>query len=267
MKKQEEQHITRDINTFDEAASIYKILFQDRTTALLKYIIDKIAIDRYESKGNRLPAIMVAGKYGGKQLISRAFSNSMCAKFEHIYGRHLGLGGCCGSLYQDVHEETVYYISSADKLNAYSITLLHKFLMYGFIQFKNPITKEEVTVSANNKLFVLSVNDPKKLCPDLYKAINYHCYLKNYSTMEMEILVEQRLKWCSVDYEKQIPAIIARNGEGSIKNCIRLLSLCCMVIRSNNTSKMTIKDVEKGIGLSRSRERIGPPSIPGDISY
>jgi len=57
-----------DINTFDKEASIYKILFQDRTTALLKYIIEKILIDKYEKVNCRLPSILIAGKEG-KQLI------------------------------------------------------------------------------------------------------------------------------------------------------------------------------------------------------
>jgi hypothetical protein len=131
-KKQQENHITSDINCFEKEASIYKILFQDRATALLKYIIDKISIDKYDNRNNRLPAIMIAGKYGGKHLISRAFSNSMCNSFEFIQGDHLGMGGYSGSLYQSSDIETIYYISSADELSPYSASLLHKFLSQGY---------------------------------------------------------------------------------------------------------------------------------------
>ena len=47
--KQQDNHIISDITAYDAEASIYKILFQDKATALLKYIIDKISIDRYEN--------------------------------------------------------------------------------------------------------------------------------------------------------------------------------------------------------------------------
>ena len=73
-KQQEEKHIISDINSFDTEASIYKILFQDKATSLLKHIIDKITIDRYEQVNFKLPSILIAGKEG-KQLIARAFSN------------------------------------------------------------------------------------------------------------------------------------------------------------------------------------------------
>lgn len=258
-------NIISDINTFDKEASIYKILFQDRTTALLKYIVEKISIDKYERVNYRLPSILIAGQ-DGKQIIIRAFSNSLCCKFEHIQGKHLGMGGCCGSLYRDSDSETVYFIGSADKLNATSVTTLHNFLTHGYVKFKNPISGEEITVSAENKLFVFSVRDPAKLCPDLHKAVDYHCYLNKYNIEQMEILVEFRLKWCGVDFDKEVPAIIVRNGAGSISHCIRLLSVCFLVMRGNGKTKMTVKDVETGIALSHPQKGIVVPSAD-DIPF
>jgi len=257
-KETKEKHITSDISSFDKEVPIYKILFQDRTTALLKYIIDKIAIDKYEHVNFRLPSIVIAGKEG-KQLIARAFSNSLCYHFEHIQGQHLGMGGCAGSVYKDSDTETVYYISSADRLSPYSVSLLHNFLTHGHIKFRDNMRDELVTVTTHNKLFVLGVHDPKKLCPDLYKAGDYRCYLKNYSTSEMEILVDQRLKWCGIDHQKEVPAIIVRNGEGSIANCIRLLSVCYLVMRGDYRTKMMISDIETGIALNKQEAQVPAP--------
>ena len=266
MKKQKENHIISDINTFDAEASIYKILFQDRATALLKYIIDKISIDRYENENFKLPAIMIAGREG-KHLITRAFSNSMCNSFEFIQGKHLGLGGSFGSLLENSEKETIYYINQADKLSPYSISNFHKFLTIGYVKYHDRIKGENVIVPANNKLFIFGTDDPKKLCPDLFKAIDYHCYLKNYDTREAEILVEQRLKWCGIDCVKEVPAIIVRNGKGSMSNCMRLLSLCHLVMRASSRSRMTAKDVEIGIGLNHPQGGIAPPPLSDDIPF
>ena len=266
MKKQEELTIS-DINTFDAQASIYKILFQDRTTALLKYVIDKISIDKLEKVNSKLPSILIAG-IEGKQLIIRAFSNSLCSKFEHIQGKHLAMGGYSGSLYKNSDTETVYFISSAEKLSAYATSLFHQHISQGFIKFRSQVSGEDTTVSAENKLFVFSVDDPKKLCQDLYKAIDYHCFLKNYNTEELEFIVEMRLKWSGVDFEKQVPAIIVHNGQGSISNCIRLLSVCYLIMRGNCRNNMTLKDLEIGIGLNQPHGGLVPaPPIPDDIPF
>jgi len=267
MKKQQENNTISDITTFDEEISIYKILFQDRTTALFKYIVERISIDRYETVNFRLPSILIAGKEG-KQLLTRALSHSMCNSFEQVQGKHLNMGGYSGSLYRNSDSETVYYISSASELNSSAITMFHKFLTQGYFKFRNHMSGEDMTTSADNKLFIFSVNDSKKLCSDLYKAIDYHCYLKNYNTREMEIIVEQRLRWCGIDFDKEIPAIIVHNGKGSISNCIRLLSVCYLVMRGDSRTKMTIKDSEIGIALNCSQEGPIPPPFPdNDIPF
>ena len=264
--KQQEKYMISNISCYDDQASIYKILFQDRAIALLKNVIDKISIDRYEHVNFKLPSILIVGKEG-KQLISRAFSNSMCNTFEVVLGKHLGMGGYSGSVYKNIDTETIYYISSAEKLNAYSVSLLHKLLTQGYFKFRNHMEDEDTTVSTDNKLFIFGVNDPKKLSPDLYKAIDYHCHLRNYNTLEMEILVEQRLRWCSIDFDKQVPAIIVRNGAGSISNCIRLLSVCFLVMRGDCRNMMVVKDIETGIGINSSQQLVPAPPVADDIPF
>ena len=254
MKKQKEHHIINDINSFDEEVSIYKVLFQDRTTAMLKYLIDKLSNDRYENRNCKLPSVLIAGKEG-KQLVARAFINSTCYNYEHIQGQHLGMGGHFGTLYTNSDTETVYYISSADRLSAFSVSWLHQYITQGYIKFRDHIKDESVTITGDNKMFIFSVNNTKKLCPDLHGSTEYHCQLKDYNTSEMEIIVEQRLKWCGIDHQKQVPAIIVHNGAGSISNCIRLLSVCNLIMMADGRTKITIKDVEIGIGLNRQEKR------------
>ena len=148
-----------------------------------------------------------------------------------------------------------------------SITLLYKFLTQCSVQVRNYIPDEYKTVSAVNKLFVFGTNDPKKICPDLYKEIDYHCYLQGYSAEQIEIIIEQRLKWCGIDYQKEIPAIIVHNGRGSISNCIRLLSICFLIMRGDGRTNMILEDVQKGIGLNASQVGILPPPVPDEIPF
>ena len=56
----------------------------------------------------------------------------------------------------------------------------------------------------------------------------------------MELIVEQRLKWCGVDYDKEVPAIIVHNSQGSISNCVRLLSVCFLVMRGDCRNMMVV---------------------------
>ncbi len=174
------------------------------------------------------------------------------------------MGGCSGSLYKDIEKETVYFISSADQLAASSITLLYKFLIHGHVRIRNYMASDYRTVSSANKLFVFSVNEPKKLCPDLLKAIDYHCCLNDYlPPNQIELIIEQRLKWCGVDYDKQVPAIIVRNGWATIAQNIRLLGVCNLIMRGDNRTKMKIQDVEKGIVLNYPKNKPTQP-VPVD---
>ena len=145
--------------------------------------------------------------------------------------------------------------------------MFHQYISQGYIKFINNISRESNTVSAENKLFVFSVDDPKKLCKDLYKAIDYHCYLQDYNNGQIELLIPQRLKWCGCDYVKEVPAIIVHNGQGSISNCIRLLSVCYLIMRGNSRTKMVVKDVEIGIGLNQPQEKLVSSPVEDDIPF
>jgi len=242
--------IVTDINSFDEEVPIYKVLFQDLTTSLIKHIIEKAYVDF------KLPSILLAGKEG-KGLIAKAFSNSLCSKFEHIQSRYLSMGGDCGTLYNNIDQETVYYISACDELSGHSLSMIFKLLTQGYVKVRS-YGRDHETVMADNKLFVFSTDHTEQICPDLYKAIDYHCFLNSYSIEQMEIILEQRLKWCGVGFEEQIPAIIALNGK-TMAGCIRLLSICFLVMRGEGRTKMLITDTEKGIALN-SQQGVPPPT-------
>ena len=47
----------------------------------------------------------------------------------------------------------------------------------------------------------------------------------------------------------------------------RLLSMCFLVMRGDSRTKMTVKDVEIGIGLNQQEPRLVPPPIPDDIPF
>ncbi len=184
----------------------------------------------------------------------------MCSRFEHIQGRHLSIGGHCGSLYQNIDNETVYYISLAEELVPSSISMIFKMLTEGSVEFNEYRGSDYKTVSAANKLFIFAVEEAEELCSEFKKAINYHCYLREYSISEKEILVEQRLNWANVNFVKEIPAIIAHNCK-TISGCIRLLSLCFLIMRGDGRTNMIMEDVEKGIGLNASQELVPPPPV------
>ncbi len=255
-----------EISSFDEEVPIYKNMFQARTTSLLKHVIEKISVDRNDNMNSKLPSILLSGKGEGKSLLAKSFSTSLCSRFEHIQSRHISAGGGCGSLFQNVDSETVYYISACEELTASSISMIFKLLTQGFVRVRSYRGAEFETVSANNKLLIFSTDEPSQLCPDLYKAIDYHCYLQEYSSEQMEIILEQRLRWSGVDHVKEVPAIVAHNGGGTISGCIRLLSLCYLIMRSDGRTKMILEDIEKAIGLN-SQQVLGGPPIPDDIAF
>jgi hypothetical protein len=191
MEKQHKRSIC-DISSFEDEVPIYKVLFQDKAITLLKNIIEQIANDKYDRNNTKYPSILVIGN-NSKSLVAQALSNSLCFSLEEIQGDLLGNGGQYNNLYENVHQETLYHITSCDKLTNFSVSILNKFLKQGYILCKNPLSGEQDMVHMMGKMFVFSAKDAGNLNSDLLKAIDYHCYLDDYNSEQLRTLVEQRL--------------------------------------------------------------------------
>jgi len=266
MKGAERQTI-RNISSFDEEVSLYKILFQDKATSLLKYLIEKLGIDSYENN-LRLPSLIISGREG-KSLIAKAFSNSICCCFEHIQGDLISSGGNVGTLYEMIeHQTIIYHISKADKLYPASVSSLLKFMTQGYTSLRNPINKEVNVVPATNKLFIFSAKNINNVNSDLVKAVHYHCRLNSFPTPEqIELIIEQRLRWIGIEYEKEVPKTIVDHGWATIAEGIGLLTTCFLAMRGSNRTRMTVKDVETGIGIYAPQRERAPVAQNDDIPF
>jgi Holliday junction resolvasome RuvABC ATP-dependent DNA helicase subunit len=251
MKQQERQTISH-INSFNDEVSIYKVLFQDRTTTLLKKIVEQISNDRFDGNHTQYPSILLLGC--SKRLVVEAMCNALCFNFEEVQGDLLGQGASLNTLYENLSKETLYHITSADKLTNYSVSFLYRFLNQGSILCRNPFTRENEMVLAMNKMFVFSATTAENMNADLLKIIDYHCHLDDYNNEQLRIIVEQRLNWCNIEYSEKVPALIVEHSQGSISNCINLLKVCYSIMRGDCRSKMIVLDVKKGLVLFLRQE-------------
>ena len=254
MKKQEDKQIVSDINTFDDEVSIYKILFQDKTTTLLKHIIEQISADKYNNRVEEYPSLLLTGDTS-KRLISIALSNSLCFDYEEVLGELISMGANCSSLFETVFTDTIYYVSRADKLTEYSISQFYQLLTHGYLRISNPITRKKEVVLVDNKMFIFSAKNKNRVNPNLLKVISYQCFLQDCnSDSKLLLIVEQRLKWCSINFSKIVPELIVKNSNGSISDCIRLLRICLMIVKGELRNKITADDVMTGTVLLSGAE-------------
>jgi hypothetical protein len=251
--KNKTQH-SSDIDIFDSEVSIYKILYQDKTTTLLKHIIEQISADKYNNRVEKYPSLLLVGDTS-KRLISIALSNSLCFAYEEVLGELISMGANCSSLFETVFTDTIYYVSRADKLTEYFISQFYQLLTHGYLRTSNPITRKREVVLLDNKMFIFSTKNINRVNPNLLKVISYQCFLQDCnSDSKLLLIVEQRLKWCSVNFSKIVPELIVKNSNGSISDCIRLLRICLMIVKGEWRSKITADDVMTGTVLLSGAE-------------
>jgi hypothetical protein len=253
MKQQERQTISH-INSFNDEVSIYKVLFQDRTTTLLKKIVEQISNDRFDGNRAKYPSILLIGN-SSKKLLAEALCNTICFNYEEIQGDLLGQGGQTNTLYENAPRETLFHISLADKLSNYSISSLFRFLRQGYVLCRNPFTRESEMVHTMGKMFVFSAKTVENMNADLRKIIDHHCYLSDYNDEQLRVIVSQRLHWCNIEYNEQVPVVIVEHSQGSISNCINLLKTIYCIIRAGCKSKIEVDDVEMGLKLFLRQEK------------
>ena len=167
----------------------------------------------------------------------------------------MNVGAICGSLFETVYADTIYYINRADELSEYSVSQFYQLLTHGYLRISNSITRRREVVLIDNKMFIFSAKNKNKVNPNLLKVLSYQCFLQDCSEDKKLLLIaEQRLKWCSINYSEIVPELIVKNSNSSISDCIKLLRICLMIVKGEWRSKITADDVMRGTVLLNGGE-------------
>lgn len=239
-----------DLNEFESHISLYRILGQPKAVCLLTTVIECIQVNIYDQIQGRLPVILIEGELGtGKKLISKAFSNSMCADYEYVLARHASNGGGTGTLWLNSDKFTVYYIFPAEKLLGYSISNLYEILDKGFVTFKNPISREKEVVTRRNKIIIFGSINSQHIDPSLYDLIDYRVKLREYCEMDVSRIIQQRLEFMRIGYEGNIVSELSRCSRDFAQKAIELLKISIAFMRSDHRFRLTESDIQNALKL------------------
>jgi len=102
-------------------------------------------------------------------------------------------------------------------------------------------------------LVVMTSKDVKKVPEPILDVIQHTCEIEKYTSPEqLELVVLQRLKYASVNYENEnVLKDIVKYGNSTLDNCIRFTMSCLTVMQSECRRILMHKDVIKTARLNR----------------
>lgn len=150
---------------------------------------------------------------------------------------------------EDIHEllENVQYKPSLGRYKVYLIDEVHMLSIHSFNALLKTLEEPPSYV-----IFILATTDPNRL-PDtiLSRCLRFH--LKNLTSEQITQQLATILEQENIHYETKALSRIAQAGKGSVRDALSLLE---PVILYNDTTKVTMADVEAVLGYSTEEEQI-----------
>jgi len=101
-------------------------------------------------------------------------------------------------------------------------------------------------------LVVMTSKDRAKVAWAILDDIQHTVELEGYTSGQLELIILQRLKYASVNYENEnVLKDIVRHGNNLLNNCIRFMTSCLAVMQAEGRCILLQRDVNKAVRLNR----------------
>ena len=98
---------------------------------------------------------------------------------------------------------------------------------------------------------ILISEELKCISPRILKAVDFKVIMEQWTQDQLELIVHQRLKFCSVSYgdNGEVLKTIVEYGYGKLDLINDLLKVCVLLAQSEEEGKLSIRTVEKAAKL------------------
>jgi len=244
MEKQTEKGIV-ELSEFDKTVSLWQLLPCGSGAGLqkLKYIVHSVL----NNPRSEIPSIIIIGEVG-KKTYARAFFRAL--GFETIKETS------CLYLLSDSDLYEFFYCSSPYVGCVITdIEMMHITMQKFFIQILKDgeyshfnsyrETKEVVPVFCP---IVLAAKTIKRVPDTLKNSIDHVVQLEEFTQLQQELIVLQRLKYCRVGYkDEEVLRHIVRLGEKKLNKIIKLLTMAVTIMKAEDRDVLTVCDVRKAV--------------------
>lgn len=241
MKNTQKQEIF-ELSTFDNSISLWQMIPSGRGKglALLKAIVDSIL----NNNNSRIPSIIITGEEG-KRTHSRAFIRAL--GIDNIAEIDASLLQPSSDLAQFFNSDknTAHLIINAENLWAAVQSVVIQICKKNKFQHYN-YQKSQIDVFEVPGPMILTAEDIDKVPAPISDAVDFVIEIEKYTPEQLELVVLQRLKYAHIDYEcETVLGEIVEQGNGVLRDVIKFLKICIVVMRSDERDLLKLEDIDK----------------------
>lgn len=235
-----------ELSEFDSSISLWQMIpsGKGKALALLKTISNSVL----NSTNKTVPSVLITGKEG-KRTHASAFSRALASdKITEIDGSLLQVTVGMVHFFDASFDET-HIITNAEQLvpqGKHSVAQIlreRKFTLYNYV-------RKQHDIYAVPGIVILTATELSKVPEPIIDAIDFVVEIKKYSIEQLKLVVLQRLKYAGFDYEcEEVLSEIVNGGKGQLKQVIRFLKLCVVVMGAEGRDELSMKDVKKALRL------------------
>ncbi len=249
MKETKQQQYKFD--EFEQHVSLNNIIpaGNGKHIELLKYIAAGIQSGSFRIN----PSLLIVGE--GAKTIGIALGNTICSEdIRKLDSKYFFGTQNQKDFFENSYCDTVHILSNIDKMGMFEGVLWH-FLRLREYKFTGMDKTFEILHV--NGIIILTAKTITSISPPIINALDFKIKTEPYTQEQLEQIVSQRLKFCSIHYESEnvLKAIVAK-GSGELKQIIDLLKMCILLLEEEGKKTVTEEIVEKAVRLIESFTRI-----------
>jgi hypothetical protein len=253
MKKQDEEQLYT-FEEFDKHISLYNSVPQGdgNSLVMLRKICDGIHSQCFE----RNPSIIIAGD--NARAYSLALANTLCSDDVRYYqARYLCTVNSLMECFRDSLPDTIHIIQDPKEIGGCEGTLWsiinkreYKFTSYDRKRFEH--------IYVHGLIILVTDNLPAVPSP-ITKSVDFKIVINRCSQIQLQLIVHQKLRFCSVDYlnNEEVLKTIAKQGAG-IDQVMEFLKVCILIAKTEQ-KPLNMALVNRVIRLVS----VGAPPIDG----
>ncbi len=246
MKEIQQQQMQQyKFEEFEQHVNLYNIIpAGDRKSLdLLRSITDGIQSGYFD----KTPSVLIVGD--GSMALAIAFANTICSDDIRQCDAKCFMGTReMIYFYGDSRFDSVHIIGNIDKMS--SDNIVWNFIKHRVYKFSLSFDGRLSEYVYLNGHLILTATDITKVSQPIVDAVDFKIILEPYTDEQLEMLVQQRLKFCGIGYDTEVIPTILEYFYGGLKGIIDMLRICVLLVSQEGKDCLTLELVEKARAMA-----------------
>ncbi len=247
MKMIEQQQDQYKFEEFDQHINLFNIVSagNGKSITLLRNIAEASLSDYFDKK----PSILIVGEDASNLAV--AFGNTILADdIRQCDARCFMSTKELIYFYGESKFDTIHIITNIEKMS--NDNIVWNFLKHRVYRFSLSYDGQLSEYVHLNGHLILTANDVKKVSQSIIDTVGFKVVLEHYTQEQLEMIVRQRLRFCSIDFgnDNEVITTILEYACGGIARIIEILRICVLLVQQEGKNCLTLDIVQKAVNLA-----------------